>query len=337
MRGGQGLSAAGQPPEAGALSKAASAIIGRMQNPTPSSNRASIWLQAMRPRTLPLALAAIIMGAFLAAGDGAFRGGVVFLAGLTAVFLQVLSNLANDYGDSVHGADHGERLGPQRAVQSGQIAPRAMRRAMALFVLLAVGSGVTLLWVAFGRDAWLYLLLFVGLGAAAIAAAIAYTNGKRPYGYAGLGDLFVLIFFGWVGVLGTYFLQVQSLSWLLLLPATSCGLLAVGVLNVNNIRDLASDRLAGKQSIPVRLGLRRARTYHWLLLGGAAAVMLLYVLLTYRSPWQFLFVLALPLLWRNGAAVSRTEDPRLLNPLLKQLSLSTLFFIVTFGLGLLFA
>ncbi len=287
----------------------------------------------MRPRTLPLALAAIIMGAFLAGATGAFNGWVVGLAGVTAVFLQILSNLANDYGDSVHGADHVQRLGPQRAVQSGQIAAATMKRAMALFALLAALSGMALLLVAVGWRALPTFLLFIVLGGAAIGAAINYTNGKQPYGYAGLGDLFVLIFFGWVGVLGTYYLQTLRLEWLLLLPATSCGLLAVGVLNVNNIRDIDSDRQAGKRSIPVRVGPQKARLYHWALLAGAVATAVLYVILDYRSPWQFLFVLALPLLARHGAAVARTHDPRKLNPMLKQLSLITLFFITTFGLG----
>lgn len=287
----------------------------------------------MRPRTLPLALAAIIMGAFLAAAENAWNGWVVLLAALTAVFLQILSNLANDYGDSVHGADHVQRQGPPRAVQSGAIPAAAMRRAMGIFVLLAVGSGLALLWLAFGKTRLPYVLIFVLLGAGAIAAAIAYTNGKRPYGYAGLGDLFVLIFFGWVGVLGTYFLQTLTLHWLLVLPATSCGLLAVGVLNVNNIRDIESDRQAGKQSIPVRVGPQKARLYHWLLLASAVGMAALYVFLGYQSPWQFLFVLALPLLWRHGTAVARTHNPLKLNPLLKQLSLITLFFIITFGIG----
>lgn len=287
----------------------------------------------MRPRTLPLALAAIIMGAFLAAAAGGFNGWVVGLAGLTAVFLQILSNLANDYGDSVHGADHGQRLGPPRAVQSGQIAAATMRRAMALFALLAAVSGMALLLVAVGWAALPTLLLFIGLGGAAIGAAINYTNGKRPYGYAGLGDLFVLIFFGWVGVLGTYYLQTLRLEWLLLLPATSCGFLAVGVLNVNNIRDIHSDRQAGKRSIPVRVGPQKARLYHWGLLAGAVVMALLYAILEYRSPWQFLFLLALPLLVRHGTAVARTHDPRKLNPMLKQLSLITLFFIIAFGIG----
>ncbi|MEZ4642538.1 MAG: 1,4-dihydroxy-2-naphthoate polyprenyltransferase [Chloroflexota bacterium] len=304
-----------------------------MTTQTTQPNKTAVWIQAMRPRTLPLALAAIIMGAFLAAADGVFNGWVAGLAGLTAVFLQILSNLANDYGDSVHGADHVQRQGPQRAVQSGAIPAATMRRAMALFVLLAVASGVALLWLAFGVDRLPYVLLFMLLGAGAIGAAIAYTNGKRPYGYAGLGDLFVLIFFGWVGVLGTYFLQALAFRWLLLLPATSCGLLAVGVLNVNNIRDIESDRQAGKRSIPVRVGPQKARLYHWLLLAGAVGTAVLYVLFDYRSLWQFLFVLALPLLARHGTAVAHTHSPLKLNPLLKQLSLITLFFIITFGIG----
>jgi 1,4-dihydroxy-2-naphthoate octaprenyltransferase len=208
---------------------------------------------------------------------------------------------------------------------------------MAIFALLAVASGLSLLWLAFGAEALLYFLIFVLLGAAAIGAAITYTAGKRPYGYAGLGDLAVLIFFGWVGVMGTYFLQTLRFDAAILLPATSCGLLAVAVLNVNNIRDIESDREAGKRSLPVRLGPARARTYHWLLLGGAAATAVLYVLLHYRSPWQFLFLLTLPLLWRHGTAVSRRHDPGELNPLLKQLSLLTLLFIITFGLGQLLA
>ena len=287
----------------------------------------------MRPRTLPLALAAIIMGAFLAAAEGALNGWVVALAALTAVFLQILSNLANDYGDSVHGADHVQRSGPKRAVQAGHISAVSMKRAMGLFALLAAVSGIALLLVAFGLAALPVFLLFILLGGAAIGAAINYTNGKRPYGYAGLGDMFVLIFFGWVGVMGTYYLQTLHFDWLLLLPATSCGLLAVGVLNVNNIRDIVSDRQAGKMSIPVRVGPQKARLYHWGLLSGAVLIAVVYVLLRYQSLWQFLFLLALPLLWRHATAVARTHDPLRLNPMLKQLSLITLFFIITFGLG----
>jgi 1,4-dihydroxy-2-naphthoate octaprenyltransferase len=258
---------------------------------------------------------------------------VALLCVLTAVLLQILSNLANDYGDSLHGADHIERKGPKRAVQSGQVSPAAMRRAIVLTAALTVVSGLLLLWFAFGRAAFSSTLLFILLGGAAIAAAVTYTAGRLPYGYAGLGDIAVLIFFGWVGVLGSYFVQTGRLEPALFLPATACGLLAVAVLNVNNIRDMESDRVAGKHSVPVRLGLRRARVYHWLLLGLALLSATLYVGLTYTSPWQFLYVLAAPLLIRNGLAVSRADDLPALNPWLKQMSLAALAFAILFSLG----
>jgi 1,4-dihydroxy-2-naphthoate polyprenyltransferase len=291
------------------------------------------WLAAMRPRTLPLAVASSIMGGFLAAAGGVFNWLVTLLCVLTAVFLQILSNLANDYGDSVHGADHIQRAGPKRAVQTGLITASEMKRAMGTFALLSAVSGLTLVIVALGLSALPYVLLFVLLGGVAIWAAISYTAGSKPYGYAGLGDIFVLIFFGWVGTMGTYFLQAHAWDWLVLLPATSVGLLSVAVLNVNNIRDIDSDRQAGKHSIPVRIGPQRARIYHWILLSSAVVCAFLYVGLTYSSPWQFLFVLSLPLLIRNGTAVWHTYDPLKLNPMLKQLSLSTLIFVFTFGIG----
>jgi 1,4-dihydroxy-2-naphthoate octaprenyltransferase len=287
----------------------------------------------MRLRTLPLALACIVLGGFLAVAAGAFRGEVVGLCVVTAVLLQILSNFANDYGDSLHGADHVERQGPKRAVQSGAISAAEMKRAMVIFGVLSAVSGLALIIVAFGAAALPLVLLFLLLGGAAIWAAVNYTAGKNPYGYAGLGDLFVLVFFGWVGVLGTYFLQAQTLSWELFLPATSAGLLAVGVLNVNNIRDIESDKQAGKNSIPVRLGAERARLYHWCLLIMAFVLAGLFTALTYHSPWQFLFVLAAPLLLKNGTAVSRTYDPLKLNPLLKQMVMAALVFDLLLGLG----
>lgn len=296
-----------------------------------------VWLAAARPRTLPLALACIILGSLLAAAQGAFNFWVAFLCVTTAICLQILSNLANDYGDSVHGADQGARVGPPRAVQSGAIAAGTMKRAMGVMAGLSGVSGLALVWLALGVQGLVWIAVFVGLGAAAIWAAINYTAGGRPYGYAGLGDLFVLIFFGWVGTMGSYFLQTQRLEWLIMLPATSCGLLAVGVLNINNIRDIESDRQAGKFSIPVRLGGAKARVYHWGLLGGAAAAALLYVLVTYTSPWQFLFLLTFPLLIRNALAVQQTHEAAKLNPLLPQLSFITLAFVLTFGIGQLLA
>lgn len=289
----------------------------------------------MRPRTLPLAVACIVLGSALAAGNGRFHGPVLLLAVLTAVLLQILSNLANDYGDSIHGADGVQRGGPPRAVQSGQISPATMRRAMGLFALLSVLSGLALLWAAFGGTSSLLFVIFILLGAAAIGAAITYTAGKRPYGYAGLGDLAVLLFFGWAGTIGTYFLHTLAFDPAIILPATSCGLLAVAVLNVNNIRDIESDKVAGKRSIPVRIGRVRAVYYHWLLLALAMLMALAYVLLNFASGWQFLFVLVTPLLVRNGTAVAHSQPsaPMQLNPWLKQMSLTTLTFVVLFSLG----
>lgn len=294
------------------------------------------WLLAARPRTLILAFACAGMGLFLAAADGAFNPLTAGLTLITAALLQILSNLANDYGDAVHGADHGLRSGPTRAVQSGRISAGQMRKAIMAVAISAALSGLGLLWLALGIQGLVTTLVFVTLGALAIWAAIAYTAGTLPYGYAGLGDIAVLLFFGWVAVLGSYFLQTGDFRPIILLPATGCGLFAVGVLNVNNMRDLDSDRMAGKRSLPVRLGLTRARLYHRALIVGGLAAALIYVIVDYRSPWQFAFLLSLPLFGLNVRAVSRRK-PAELDPYLGQLSLSTLLFVFLFGVGQLVA
>ncbi len=299
-----------------------------------SLTRRQAWLHAARPRTLPLALASIGMGAFLAAAAGRFSPAVTLLCALTTVFLQILSNLANDYGDSIHGADSGEREGPKRITQLGLISPGEMRRAAIDTAVLAMISGVALLYAAFGLREMFLFLGFILLGGAAVWAAVAYTATRSPYGYAGFGDLFVLLFFGWVGTLGTYYLQARSLDWSLLLPATAVGLLAVAVLNVNNMRDVESDRAAGKRSLPVRLGLARARVYHWLLLLGALACAAAYTLLAFRSGWQWLFLLAAPPILLTGRAAAALP-PNQLDPVLRRTVLSTLFFVLLFGVGLL--
>jgi 1,4-dihydroxy-2-naphthoate octaprenyltransferase len=295
-----------------------------------------IWLQAARPRTLTLAVAGVAMGIFLAGSDGAFDLTIAVLTLLTASLLQILSNLANDYGDTVHGADHAQRSGPSRAVQSGQVSAQSMRRAILVVAASCGLSGILLLWLALGVDGLLIMAGFLLLGALAIWAAISYTAGRLPYGYVGLGDLAVLLFFGWVGVLGSYYLQALELPAVLLLPATSCGFFAVAVLNVNNIRDIDSDRMAGKKSIPVRIGLRRARIYHWLLLLGGFAAALMYVVIDYHSPWQLLFLASAPLFVQNGRAVSSLSTSEL-NPYLGRLSLATLLFVICFGIGQLLA
>jgi len=289
------------------------------------------WLTAFRLRTLPLALSSIGMGAFLAAAQGSFKPIIFVLCLLTTAALQILSNLANDYGDTIHGADNDSRKGPARAVQAGLISRQQMFRAIVIFVFLSFVLGLTLLYISdLPRQV---LFGFLVLGLAAIFAAILYTNGKLPYGYIGLGDFFVFLFFGCTAVIGTYYLQTGQFSWDLILPATSCGLLTVAVLNINNIRDIDSDKIAGKFSIPVRLGLKGARIYHCALLIVALLTAAAYILLKNYSPNQFLILLALPLLFINAKAVS-TKPKESLDPHLKQMAIINVIFVILFGLSL---
>ncbi len=290
------------------------------------------WIKAFRLRTLPLALASIGMGTFLAAASGNFQGDIFALCALTTIFLQVLSNLANDYGDSIHGADGEQRVGPSRAIQSGVITPAAMKRAIAIFVVLSLASGIGLIYLAFGWSVKVFAI-FMGLGILAIIAAITYTSGSRPYGYAGLGDISVLIFFGFIAVMGSAFLYEKELRWEYVLPALSTGLFSVAVLNVNNIRDIESDKVAGKYSIPVRLGRDKAVIYHWMILSVGYLTTLTYIGLNYSSPFQFLVLLVIPLLLKNARAVKVHEEASALDPFLKQMALSTLFFVILFGVG----
>lgn len=292
-----------------------------------------IWIRAFRLRTLPLALSSIAMGSTLAAEAGYFRLDIFLLCVTTTVFLQILSNLANDYGDSIHGADHADRKGPSRTVQSGLISPAQMRLAVFLFAALCLCSGIFLLLLSFGLN-WNALLFFFGLGVSSILAAIGYTVGKKPYGYIGLGDISVLIFFGLVGVMGSFYLFAQYITWVQIFPALSCGFFSMAVLNVNNIRDIESDRAAGKYSIPVRIGRRKATIYHHLLLISGFLSAVIYNLVTFHTGWQFLFLLSIPLLIMNARAVSRKPSHEL-DPYLKQMALSTLFFVFLFGAGLL--
>ncbi|MEZ4632962.1 MAG: 1,4-dihydroxy-2-naphthoate polyprenyltransferase [Deinococcales bacterium] len=293
------------------------------------------WLLAFRPRTLFLAAASMIVAAALALSQGVFRWPVFLLALITALLLQILANVANDYGDSRHGADNKERLGPKRAVQSGLISAKSMQRAMFALIVLTIFFGLSLLFVALGQGAWAWLLGFIILGGLAIWAAVAYTATDKPYGYVGLGDIMVLIFFGYAAVVGTYLLQAKSLVWDVFLPATSSGLLAVAVLNINNIRDIASDIKAGKYSLAVRLGERRAKIYHWALLTFAMLTAGIYVMEHAKSLLGLVFMLGMPLLVLNGIRVWKATTPKDLDPLLKQMSISSLIFSLFFLIALL--
>ncbi len=292
------------------------------------------WIHAARLRTLPLALSGSILGSFLAAGNGLFRWNIFLLAALTSLLLQILSNLANDYGDFTKGSDNHERIGPDRMVSSGAITPRQMIAAIGLVSSLALISGITLIIKGFPHGDVTLKLIYLLLGLAAIGAAINYTVGKNPYGYSGFGDIFVFIFFGLVAVVGTYFLHTQTFRPEVFLPATSLGFLSTGVLNLNNLRDERSDRLTNKQTLVVKMGGKWGRIYHAILIILAIMATTVYVALDYQKISQLLFIVSIPLLVRNMVVVLRNKIPADLNVELRNLSLSTLLFSITFGIGL---
>ena len=291
------------------------------------------WISALRLRTLPLALSTVGAGSFLAVQNGRFTWPVFFWTVLTTVLLQVLSNLANDYGDSQHGADSEARVGPTRAVQSGIISATEMKYGVITFIILSLISGLQLLNVAFGFGTPRFNIFLV-IGILSIIAAYTYTAGKRPYGYAGFGDVMVLIFFGLVGVGGSYYLFDQQFNSLILLPAMAIGLLATGVLNINNMRDMSSDAQTGKIPIPVRLGSSRAKQYHGTLLISAILAGIIYILFTGIAVSSIFFLPALPLVIMNLIQVNRTKEPEKLDPLLKKLAIATFVFMVFFGLSI---
>lgn len=294
------------------------------------ASKKQAWLHAIRLRTLPLALSSILMGSILAAFKDSYRLEVFILAAVTTIFLQILSNLANDYGDSIHGADNQDREGPIRAVQSGIITLASMKKAMILFAFLSLVSGLSLLYISL--DDWLLFFIFLGLGILAILAAITYTSGTKPYGYAGLGDISVFIFFGLLGVSGTYFLHTLSFDWINLLPAISLGLFSAAVLNINNIRDIASDTKAGKKSIPVRIGRRAAHTYNWCLIVGGNLSIVMFASLG-STWWAISPLLISPLMVKVAIGVSKGENPRMIDPFLKKMAISTLLWVIIFGLA----
>ncbi len=286
----------------------------------------SKWISAFRLRTLFLSLSCIWAGLLCAEISFQNNYTIALFTFLTALFLQILSNLANDYGDSIHGADHAGRKGPQRAVQSGAISKETMKKALLLFSALAFLSGCALLVASkdiIGTNGAIGLFV---VGVLAIAAAIFYTNGKKPYGYMGLGDLSVFIFFGWVAVLGSQYLQTAEITEEAMLLSICYGLLSVGVLNLNNMRDIESDKVAGKHSIPVRLGLKNAKLYHSVLLIIAAACLYNFQLKVGISLPYRLACMAL-IIW-NLLKAQKAKDHASFDPLLKWLSLSTL--VITF-------
>ena len=294
----------------------------------------SIWMEAVRLRTLPLALSSIITGSALAWFDGAFHWRILMLALLTAVFLQILSNLANDYGDAFKGTDNAGRIGPSRAVQSGSITPAQMRKGIAFTAFAAIFTGTWLIREGLSGLPLIDYIAFLFLGLVSVIAALTYTLGKKPYGYSGLGDIAVFLFFGFTGVLGTYFLHRHELSWGAVLMAAVIGLFSMGVLNLNNMRDMENDRRCGKITIAVKLGLAGAKTYHSLLIISGLLGATVFTALNFKSAGQLAIFLIFPVFIRDIHAVSKIKDHRGLDIFLKKLALSTFIFSILFGIGL---
>jgi 1,4-dihydroxy-2-naphthoate octaprenyltransferase len=294
-------------------------------------NKTQAWLYAFRLRTLPLAFSSIITGSFIAYHQR-FSWAVLGLAVTTTLLLQILSNLANDYGDSEKGTDNDDRIGPKRAVQSGILSFAEIKRAIVICSILCLISGIALIHLSLAGMT-MSSFIFLALGIAAIGAAIKYTVGKGAYGYFGMGDIFVLIFFGFVGVAGSYYLQSQEFDWSILLPGFTIGCFASGVLNLNNMRDRISDQKAGKNTIVVKMGAYKAKIYHTTLLVIGWMAIIIFSIISFRSSISFLYLLTAPLFWRNIIAVRKVNDPKDFDPFLKQLAISTFIFSILFALG----
>lgn len=287
------------------------------------------YIRSFRLRTLPLSVAGIVLGTLLAAGEGEFHLLRFVLAILTVLLLQILSNVANELGDTLRGTDSEERQGMIYSLQSGEISIAAMKRLIIWLVALAAISGIALVASSFESLFSGDGVLMLALGGVAIVAALGYTLGRHPYGYMGLGDLFVFLFFGLLSTIGGYFLMTSEVDWAVALPAAACGLWSVGVLNINNIRDMESDR-ANRVTVPILLGEHRAKIYQCLLELLPFALLTLFCVLREVSWEGYLFWLFLPMFVAHLRGVWRATG-RELDCRLPQLSLLTIAACVAFG------
>ncbi len=303
------------------------------------------WIEAARVRTLPLSVSGIIVGSFYALSrpteevltpTQVFNWRIFVLLLLTTIGLQILSNFANDYGDGVKGTDNDDRVGPKRAIQSGAISPQAMKKAIVITAFLTFLLAVALIYNAFQFKYFQYSIAFLVLGIIAIASAIRYTVGKSAYGYRGYGDLFVFLFFGLVSTFGSYFMFAKELNGLLLLPSVAIGFLSVGVLNLNNMRDEESDKKSGKNTIVVKMGGAAAKKYHFFLVLTAMVLVLLFAFLNDFNFDQYIFVVAYFPLMGHLITVYRNKNPKLLDPELKKLAISTFLLSILLALSLIF-
>jgi len=288
------------------------------------------WMKAARPRTLLLSFSGVLLGGFLSLTTPYCNLNVVLFSALTAILLQVLSNLANDYGDFKKGTDGAKRVGPQREMQSGAITEKEMKRGLAITAALCLICGALLIFV-FARLTWQELAVFAALGIAAVLAAVLYTLGKHPYGYRGLGDLFCFLFFGWAAVAGTFYLATKSLDFNVLLPATAMGLLSNAVLNINNMRDYENDKASGKNSLVVKIGLKKAFVYHCLLIVGAFFCLTVFLVLKQTPYYIYTFWLLFPLFLKDLLAIKKTK-PEQLDPFLGRQVKHTFLLVLVFGI-----
>ncbi|CAD0218805.1 1,4-dihydroxy-2-naphthoate octaprenyltransferase [Chryseobacterium sp. JV274] len=302
------------------------------------------WIKAARLRTLPLSLSGIIMGAFIAKwrlyGEGGIWDWKIFaLALLVTLLYQILSNYANDYGDGVKGTD-AKRINEAeaRAVASGKITAKQMKNAVILFAALSFIATIALLYVAFIPNYINEFYIFIGLGVASILAAIGYTVGKKPYGYMGLGDIFVFIFFGLVSVCGSYFLFTKTFSWDMLLPGTAVGMMSMAVLNLNNMRDIESDKLSGKNSLALRMGFRNAMIYEMVLLQLPLLLILAFLgingFMQQQNYYVFIVMILLIPLSKLRRKILSVKEPKELDQYLKQVGIMTFVMAILTAAGL---
>jgi 1,4-dihydroxy-2-naphthoate octaprenyltransferase len=303
------------------------------------------WIQAARLRTLPLSMSGIILGSFIARWRITENGGtwdwkIFGLALVVTLLYQILSNFANDYGDGVKGTDKLRvNEAEQRAVASGRITANQMRNAVILFAVLSLIATIALLYLAFFKENLMQeFYIFVGLGIACILVAIGYTVGKKPYGYLGLGDVFVFIFFGLVSVGGSYFLFTKNFSWDILLPATAVGMLSAAVLNLNNMRDIESDALSGKKTLALRIGFRNAMIYQIILLQLPLIIMLVFMMMnglhTQGKYYAFMFFILMFPMMGLRRKIMQVKEPKELDPFLKQVGIITFMMAVLVAVGL---
>lgn len=301
------------------------------------------WLRAFRLRTLPLSFSNILLGTALAfmmqnsednSNNFTISNWIIFaLTLITTLLLQILSNLANDYGDAIKGADNEGRVGPMRAIQSGDISLKAMLWGIIITTLLALFAGIVLLVTAFEAGLNWQFLVFLLIGILAIAAAIKYTIGKRAYGYSGLGDLFVFIFFGLVGVLGTYYLQTGTIGTFLIFPAITMGCFSVAVLNLNNMRDQVNDKVVGKNTLVVKFGFEKSKRYHFILFIIAYTVFplpFMLLVMFYQPFYLFAFLPVIIIHLIHLKKVRAIQNPSEFDPELKKVALSAFLFSLLF-------